>query len=166
MTVPSLNVTRSALSAKQRVPWLCNFGHAHVPVKLSGAGTLIRWCVCLCDHNNSSNNNKNTQPVCTSECPSQMSTQIHCSRTNAPSFSWHAQANKQKWQSKSINNQRGDCQLWTTALHLFFTRLHPSTFPYSILVFHSGDEVVSIATTQGLGVGALATKLAEKDGLH
>lgn len=53
-----------------------------------------------------------------------------------------------------------------TALHLFFTRLHPSTFPYSILVSHSGDEAVSIATTQELGVGALAPKLAEKDGLH
>lgn len=31
---------------------------------------------------------------------------------------------------------------------------------------HCGDEVVSIATTQELGVGALALKLAEKDGLH
>lgn len=58
MSVPSLSVTRSALSTKQHVPRPCNFGHAHVPVELSGAGTLIRRCVCVCNHNNNNNINK------------------------------------------------------------------------------------------------------------
>lgn len=119
MSVPSLNVTRSALSTKQHVPWPCNFGHAHVSVELSGAGTLIRRCGCMCNHNNN-NNNKNTRPVCTSECPSQMSTQIHCCTDERALFFWHAQANKQTWKNESIHYRRGDCQWWTHGLTSIF----------------------------------------------
>lgn len=43
------------------------------------------------------------------------------------------------------------------------------TFPYSFLVFfYCGAGLVSMATTQELGVGTLEAKLAEKEkyGLH
>lgn len=78
-----------------------------------------------------------------------------------------AQANKQIWQKRINSLSEGWLSITNPRPYIyFFTRLHPSTFPYSILVSHSGDEAVSIATTQELGVGALAPKLAEKDGLH
>lgn len=56
----------------------------------------------------------------------------------------------------SIKNHRG-----FNLISCLFTSL--STYSYSILVLNAvGDEVVSIATTQELGVGVLELTLGEK----
>ena len=67
-----------------------------------------------------------------------------------------------------MNYQRDDCRLWTIGLYLLSLHLPPFVHIPSLhpCLCHCGDEVVSIATTQELGVGALELELAEKDGLH